>query len=157
MRHNAGKQKILRGMSEREKCATCPQIIEYLEEIKMTANKDSKKTICVACGREGLKIAARGMCKKCYYQAIKSGDKVRNRTEAPTDKPGVKPTVTDSKDAKADTKTAEAEAKPPETKVIFINSPSTADSALFIRITELEKECERLRLWVDRLTKAVAA
>ncbi len=73
MRHRAAVVKIERGLSESEKCATCPAIIEYLEENKMnskdSANKNEIK--CKVCGRAGLKIAARGMCGKCYGTARK--------------------------------------------------------------------------------------
>ena len=157
MRHRAGVVKIQRGLSESEKCAICPAIIEYLEENKMTENENSKTTKCVVCGREGLKIAARGMCKKCYYQAIKSGDKTKRRPVTSADKPNANPAAVEEKTAVSETRTAETETNAPATSIIFVNSASATDPVLSLRIVELEKECERLRLWVDRLTKAVAA
>lgn len=161
MRHNAGKQRVLRGMSESDKCATCPQIIEYLEEIKMTANKDSQTTKCVTCGREGLKIAARGMCKKCYYQAIKSGDKVRNRTETPADNPGEKPARPETKTPKTETKPVGVETgalKRPSASPVYTNDTMIVQfSSVMAKLTvqHLQEENAALNAMVDRLLAVV--
>ena len=163
MRHRAAVVKIQRGLSESEKCATCPAIIEYLEESKMTENEDSKTTKCVVCGREGLKIAARGMCKKCYYQAIQSGDKVRNRTRPAVDNPNVKA-------ARPETKTPETETQPSNSATNLTQNPSNPypfSGAVFANpeyIAALERENKNLRLinttlfdLVDQLRKGAAA
>lgn len=78
MRHRAAVVKIQRGLSESEKCATCPAIIEYLEENEMNSKDSTNKNEikCKVCGRAGLKIAARGMCGKCYNFTRKTTDKL---------------------------------------------------------------------------------
>ena len=125
MRHNAGKQKILRGMSEREKCATCPQIIEYLEEIKMTENKDDKaKSKCSKCSGEGLKIIAKGLCRKCYQSQWDEKNRSKPKANADARNSDTKPVRPETKAPKTETKTVKNETKTADSAIETTQKPT---------------------------------
>jgi ribosomal protein S27AE len=141
----AAKCRSARGTNENIECATCPLIVEWLEQEADKMSKTKKKMItCVKCGKVA-PHTGRGMCGRCYNFDLKQR------------KAGTKPEA-EKLLAAVESTPATAPTKPVSYSFECEQRPeSPHNNILFCRINELEKENAQLRQWVDRLTKAVAA